>query len=104
MGMEVSPRDQVDEVSPALGVIDQAGISRLERRPGCLGHPMAGMIAIANDNTIVTTISQMNTLTHVFWLRICDPYSSTVTSYRAIGRRPRLTRTAKLWSVSIDVE
>ncbi len=64
---------------------------------------MAGMIAMANDKTIVTTISQMNTFTHVFWLRIPDPYRSTITSYWAIGRRPRLTRTAKLWSVSIDV-
>jgi len=66
MGVEVSSRDQVDEVAPALGVVQQAGISRLERRSGGAGHPMAGMIAMANDRTIVTTISQMNTFTHVF--------------------------------------
>ena len=66
MGVEVSPRDQVNQVSPALGVIQQAGISCLEWRSGGLGHPMAGMIAMANESTIVTTISQMNTFIHVF--------------------------------------
>ena len=66
MGVEFSSRDQVNEVSPALGVIQQAGITRLEWRSGGLGHPMAGMIAMANESTIVTTISQMNTFIHVF--------------------------------------
>ena len=66
MRVEVSSWDEVNKVSPALGVVQQAGISRLERRSGDVGHPIAGMIAIANDSTIVTTISQMNTFTHVF--------------------------------------
>jgi hypothetical protein len=66
MGVEVSTWDQVDEVSPAFGIVQQAGISRLERRAGGVGHPIAGMIAMANERTIVTTISQMNTFTHVF--------------------------------------
>ena len=103
VGVEVSPRDQIDEVAPTLGIVQQAGIARLERRARGVGHPIAGMIAMANDSTMVTTISQMNTFTQVFWLRILGPYRSTITSYRAMGRRPRLTRTAKLWSVSIDV-
>ena len=66
MRVEVSSWDEVDQVSPTFGVVQQAGISRLEWCSGGLGHPMAGMIAMANDSTIVTTISQMNTLTHVF--------------------------------------
>ena len=66
MRVEVSSWDEVDQVSPAFGVVQQAGISCLERRSGSGGHPIAGMIAIANDSTIVTTISQMNTFTHIF--------------------------------------
>jgi hypothetical protein len=68
--VELSSRDQVDEVAPTLGVIQQASVTRLERGSGGLSHPIAGMIATTNDSTIVTTINQMKTFTHVFWLRI----------------------------------
>ena len=66
MGVEVSTWDQVDEVSPAFGVVQKASIARLERCTGGVGHPIAGIMAMANESTIVTTISQMNTFTHVF--------------------------------------
>ena len=64
--MELSTRNQVDEVAPAFRVIQQARVTRLERGPAGSGHPIAGTIATTNDSTIVTTTSQMKTFTHVF--------------------------------------
>src|SRR5665811_840503 len=69
MGVKAPTRNQFDEVPPVLRVIQQTGITGSERIAGPRDHPIAGMIATTNDNTIISTTIQMKIFTHC--LRFC---------------------------------